>query len=195
MALFRVFLWMFVADIAPGDRVMFRGPHGLEFDEDTLETIIFRSIVYVFEAGETRSLLALAGHADGEITESINDFIFVMHPSMYRHLYQIGVKSFDRLAPFIITHLSCFLPLCDCTDVWLAAAASSSFLEFTQYMLISSMVFSFPNMFSVEPVPDQDLQPIIEQAFDLLDYRYLIVVSFVLSIHGKEMLQEQLPFL
>jgi hypothetical protein len=195
--IFRVFLWMYVEDIISSTAAgtLFLGPNNVKFDEDTLEAIIFWSIVYIFEAGETRRVLEIAASAGHEVTETISDFVLLLHPSMFRHLHQIGVRSFERLAPVLATHLSRFLPLCDCIDVWLAAAASPSFLEFTQFMLISALIFNFPNMFSLDPLPDQDLQPLIEQAFEFIDHRYLASASFVLGVRGKEMAEEKLRML
>jgi hypothetical protein len=193
-AIFRVFLWMFVRDVAETpDQTIFIGEDGLTYDEDTLETIIFWSILYVFEAAETRRLLELPKPADHETTEAICDFIFLVYPSMFKHLHQIGVRTFDRLIPLFTAHMSTLLPLCDCLDLWLAAAASPSFLEFTQFMLIACLFFNFPNMFSLEPSADQDLQPAIEQAFEYIDHRYLATASFTLSEKAREMVRERLP--
>jgi hypothetical protein len=62
-------------------------------------------------------------------------------------------------------------------------------------MLISALIFNFPNMFALDPLPDQDLQPLIEQAFEFIDHRYLASASFVLSVRGKEMAHEKLRML
>jgi hypothetical protein len=190
----RLFLWMFVQDISMEvpDRITFVGPSGLEYDEDTLEALIFWSIVFVFEAGETRRLLEISNPDENETIETISDFIFLVYPSMFKHLHQIGVKNYDRLIPFLTGHFCTLLPLCDCIDLWLAAAASPSFLEFTQFMLISCLFLTFPNLVLFKPNADQDLQPVIEQAFEFIDHRYLEKASFSLGKRGRAMVEEKL---
>jgi hypothetical protein len=191
--IFRVFLWMFVEDIdITPTHCIFVGPGGIRYDQDTLEALMFWSIIYIFEGGETRRLLEISNPADHDTTEAISDFVFLVYPSMFRHLNTIGVKNFDRLIPSIIGHFSTFLPLCDCIDLWLAAAASPSFLDFTQFMLVSCLVLNFPNLFLSHSVPDQDLQPIIEQAFEYIDHRYLERASFILGERAREMVAQRI---
>jgi hypothetical protein len=111
---------------------------------------------------------------------------------MFRHLHLIGVKNFDRLIPLLISHFSTMLPLCDCIDLWLSAAASPSFLEFTQFMIISCLVLNFPNMLQLEHVPEQDLQPMVEQAFQYIDHRYLERSSFILGERARAMVDDKI---
>jgi hypothetical protein len=191
--LFRAFLWMFVTDIAraDGDGTVFLGQNGREYDEETLETLIFWSILYVLEAGETRRLLEVTKPADNDCTEAISDFIFLVHPAMFKHLHQIGVRSFERLIPLVTSHMSTLLPLCDCLDLWLAALAAPSFLEFTQVMIICCLFFNFPNAIPAAQTADQDLQPMIEKALEFVDHRYLEMTSFVLVERAAELIESR----
>jgi hypothetical protein len=185
--IFRALLWMFVKDIKVlGSEVGFVSHTGVVFDRETLEVLIFWSIIFIFEAGETRRLLETSDLKRHTLTQSINDFIFLFHPSMFQVHREIGLKNYDALLPLIAGHLSSQLALCDCVDIWIASFASPSFLEFTEYILIACLFFNFPNVFSIDTLPDQDILPIIEQAFASLELGYLETAAFVFAESSRE---------
>jgi hypothetical protein len=189
-ALFSAVLWMFVVD-TDRDGTGFVDQNRRGYDEETLETLIFWSILYFLEADETKRLLEVTNPAENDCTEIISDFIFLVHSAMFKHLHQIGVRSFDQLIPLITSHMGTLLPLCDCLDLWLAALATPSFLEFTQVMTISCLFFNFPNTTAPAQTADQDLQSMIEKTLEFVDHRYLEMTSFVLVERAAEFIENR----
>ena len=190
--LFRVFLWMFVKNLEHRNReIVFIGNNNKEMDVDTLETLIFWSILYMMEAGEIRRMLESSESADSateQLEKQIGDVIFLLHRSMYRHLSRKGLTNFKDLMPMITTHLSGITTLCACTDIWISALASNSFADFTRFMVISSLFFSLPTTISREPTARQPITAIIEQAFQCVDHRYFIMAAFVITEQLKSMI-------
>jgi hypothetical protein len=123
---------------------------------------------------------------ENEAAETISDFIFLVYPAMFQHLHQIGLHDFERLVPLLTDHFCTLMPLCDCVDIWLAAAAYPSFLEFTQFMLIACLFLAFPNVVSMQGMEEQDLHRVVQHAVKVLDHRYLEKVVFSLGSGGGQ---------
>jgi hypothetical protein len=193
--IFRVLLWLFVKDVEKnqaGETVFVSQSHTI-FDQETLEVLIFWSILFILEAGETRRLLETPDAKKTQITEFITNFLFLIHPGMFSVLHGAGVRSYDRLIPLLAGHMSSILALCDCFDVWLAAFATPSFLGFTEFMVLSCLFMNFPNMLLLEYSPDQDIVALIEQPFTYVDLPYIETASFVLSERAEGMIEAKLP--
>ena len=185
--LFRVFLWMFVKNLEKrNDQPVFIGHNNKEMDVDTLEALIFWSILFMMEMGEIRRMLKSPDSTSNELMKQISDVIFLLHPLMYRHLHSRGLTNFKDLAPMITTHLST-LPLCDCADIWISALASDNFADLTHFMVIACLFFSLPETISRE----QPLTTIVEQTFQCLGHRYLITAAFVINERFREIVAEK----
>ena len=124
--------------------------------------------------------------------KQVSDFIFIVHPLLYELLLKKGVKSFDKIAPALITRFSSLLPFCDCTNIWISAAASPNFLEFIQYMVVSCFFINYPNIISLQPQNDQNLMKVIELIFNLIDHYYLESVTFHLMRKSSELIEQSL---
>lgn len=190
---FRVFLWLFVKDITKDDKggQLFVGSNGVTMDIESLETVIFWSILFIMEGGEMRRMMETPESELAHLVQPISDFIFLAHPSMFKHLHTTGV-NYSKIAPLVMNHLSTLLPLCDCIDTWFAALTAPCFIEFIEYIIISCLFFNFPNMISREQNSDQDLKAIIQQSFEFVGHRYLIIASFVLSERSEELVSEMI---
>lgn len=184
---FRVFLWLFVKDIDETGK--FVGWNGFTMDMDSLETVIFWSIIFMMEGGEMRRMMETPASDRVHLIEPVRDFIFLAHPSMFKHLHLTGT-NYSKLVPHVMNHLSTLLPLCDCIDTWFAALTAPCFVEFIEYIIISCLFFNFPNMISREQSTEQDLKSIIQQSFEFVGHRYLIIASFVLSERSEELVSE-----
>ena len=192
--LIRVFLWMFVqhAEKEKNGIVYYGYRDNLSYNSEELETIIFWSMLYILEKGEIRRQLELPEKDKGLITKQVSDFIFIVHPLLYELLLKKGVKSFDKIAPALITRFSSLLPFCDCTNIWISAAASPNFLEFIQYMVVSCFFINYPNIISLQPQNDQNLMKVIELIFNLIDHYYLESVTFHLMRKSSELIEQSL---
>jgi hypothetical protein len=188
---FGVLLRIFVdkTRTANGDTV-FIGRKGQQYDRETLEIMLFWSLLFLLEAGESRLLV---DEKDGthQIAEEVNSFIFLVHPQLFKCLFDAGVRDYDDLGPLLMTFFASELKWNQCADIWLAAMASPNIMTFIQYLLIASLFFNFPNIFSLEKAENRSLLPVVKQAFEFVDHRYLEVFSFVLSEHRHELIAVQ----
>jgi hypothetical protein len=186
LSLLKVFLWLFVKEIRPGPTPDFVNREGGTFDGETLEVLLFWSLLYVLEIGETRMILQQPP-SYFDTGGVIGDFLNTVHYSLARIIQSQG--GYGQLRPVVTSHLATILPPGKCTDTWLVGVAASNFVEFTQFMLVSALFFSFPTLLSAERKP---LQETIKQAFTLIDSKYLEAASLVLELRASAMIRVNL---
>jgi hypothetical protein len=174
-----------VGDLVSVLLFMFVKPNGENVNQISLEVILLWSLVYLFEAGEVRRLLELSGDDKSKINESISDFLLLVHPAMFNHLRGLGICQFDSLNPLIIGHLSGLLPADKCSDLWMAALGGSHFLDFTEFIIISGMIFNLANM---SKRCAGNLTQVISQAFHYVDHRYLEACAVMLEARGIDLI-------
>jgi hypothetical protein len=182
----KVVLWMLVDSVRGAADPVFVNREGIEYDATTLEIMAFWSIVFIFEEGETRISLQDTD-TKFDPTETMADFITLIHSALAQKIHRIG--GYGPLRTLLSGHLSATLPPAKCADVWLAASALESFRDFTQFMLISCLLFNFPMMSAAS-----DLQNLIRAtAGGLVPHRYLEASAFVLCERARDMVREHLP--
>jgi hypothetical protein len=185
--LFKNLLALFVREVrATKDGPLFVNHGGGEFDGDTVEVILFWSLLYILEMGETRTLLQQPedGFATGDL---IGDFITTVHQSLARVIQSKG--GYGHLRAAVVGHLANILPLDACIDTWLVAVASRHFGEFTQFMVISALFFNLPNLLHSS---DSNVAGVVRTAFALIRPEYLQAASIVLIQRASDMIRAHL---
>jgi hypothetical protein len=157
-------------------------PNSETWDLDALESVLFWSLLFLFEAGETRRFMEF-GFAKSKVFETISEFITAVHPYMYKHLQTLGVSSFESLGELIIGHFSNVVPVNKCSDLWLAALAASDFLDFMECMVVSCLFFNIANM-KKNPL---DLIEVIRESFRYVNHRYLVASSLMLDAKSEDL--------
>jgi hypothetical protein len=182
----KVVLWMLVEGVRQAKDPVFVNREGIEYDATTLEILTFWFILFILEEGETRIGLQNAD-AKFDPTETMADFIMLVHSALAQKIHLVG--GYAPLRPVLAGHFSATLPPAKCTDVWLAASAVGSFKDFTQFMLVSCLLFNFPMLSA-----GSDLQKVIQgTAGGLVPHTYLEASSFVLCERGQDMVRQHLP--
>jgi hypothetical protein len=181
-ALLKVFLWLFVRGVKPGPIPLFVNPEGRTFDGETLEVLLFWSLLYILEIGETRMILQQP-QSSFDTGGVIGDFLNTVHYTLAKIIRSKG--GYSQLRPVVTSHLVTILPPGKCTDTWLVGLAAPNFAEFTQFMLVAALFFSFPTLLSSERKP---LEEFIKHAFTLIDWKYLEAASLVLERRASAMI-------
>jgi hypothetical protein len=182
----KVVLWILVETVRHAPDPVFVNKEGIEYDVTTLEILAFWSVIFILEEGETRIGLQ---ETDPKFdpTEPMADFIMLVHSALAQKIHLLG--GYAPLRSVLAAHFSATLPPAKCTDVWLAASAVGSFRDFTQFMLVSCLLFNFPMISDAS-----DLQKVVQgTAGGLISHTYLEASSFVLCERARDMVREHLP--
>jgi hypothetical protein len=141
--------------------------------------------MYVLEISETRLLLQQPENhfAAGEL---IGDFIITVQRSLAR----IHSKSwYTQLRAVMRGHLAPILAPEKCIDAWLVDVASPDFGALAQFMIVSTLLFHFPNLLLS---PTQNLADLVKQAFTLMEAKYIQATSTALIRIAEEMIRTPL---
>lgn len=201
--LIQVFLWMFISpneddndnrNSLPNEHRYHSHKKGVIFTSDHLEGFVFWSYIYLLEKCEIRNLLTTPDKDRKTITQPVNDIIHIIHPCLYK-LFQIrGLDNFEQLTPLLTMCFSTALTSCNCADVWLAAISTEHPLDFIQCMIVSSLLFNFPNIWQKSEMK-ADLLKLIDQAFLSLDHYYIEGAAFIILKKAKTLALNCLNFL
>jgi hypothetical protein len=180
LAILKVLLWLFVTRVENGDH--FVNPEGDIFDSEKLEILLFWSLLYVLEIGETRVNLQ---NSDSRLAG--DDFIIIVQYGFAALIQPKG--GYEQLRPIVATHLATMLPPSKCMDVWLTAVATPSFAEFTEFMVVTAVLLSFGALLASPPNP---LETFVRPTFACVGLDYLRAVAFFFQSNAREMVEERL---
>ncbi|OHT05890.1 hypothetical protein TRFO_26249 [Tritrichomonas foetus] len=158
-------------------------------DSETFETFVFWSMLVILEKAEIRQSFSYYDSNDFEsITNGISDFFFIADPSVFHTLLYENDVQFHAFLLIISMAMSDILPLCDCSDVWLAALASDNMPQFINCFIISAILITFPSNMSTSG------QVIANQLFFngllMTDHWHLISAAYGLQEMMPELMKQ-----
>lgn len=200
--LIQVFLWMFISPNENNDK---RKSHSKDqiyhshrkdvvFTADELEGFIFWSLLYLLERCEIRNLLIVPEKDRRLITQPVSDIMNIIHPYLFKLLQIRGASKFEQLTPLLTMCFSTLLTSCNCVDIWLAAISTENPLNFIQSMIVSCLLFNFPNIWQKSEMK-VDLSKLVDQVFLTLDHYYLEGAAFLILKKAKNLAQNSLNIL
>lgn len=108
-------------------------------DSQSFETLVFWSMIAMIEKGKIHShLFDLDNNHLESITDHIGDILFVVDPLLF-HFYFGKAEKIKELVTILSTAMSNVLPLCDCSDLWIAALSSTNVSLFLDFIVIASL--------------------------------------------------------
>lgn len=166
---------------------------GVVFTADELEGFVFWSLLYLLERCEIRNLLSVPDKEKKSITQPVSDIINIIHPCLFKLMQIRGADNFEQLTPLLTMCFSTLLTSCNCVDIWLAAISTENPLNFIQSMIVSCLLFNFPNIWQ-KGSAKVDLSKLVDQVFLTLDHYYLEGAAFLILKEAKSLAQNSLNF-
>lgn len=161
------------------------------FTADELEGVVFWSLLYLLERCEIRNLLSIPEKEKKSITQPVSDIISIIHPCLFKLMQIRGVDNFEQLTPLLTMCFSTLLTSCNCVDIWLAAISTENPLDYIQSMIVSCLLFNFPNIWQKSSTKI-DLSKLVDQVFLTLDHYYLESAAFLILKKAKDLAQNSL---
>jgi hypothetical protein len=183
--LLRVLLSIFVVRIHrdENDQPWIIVSDSISLDVHRFETVLFWSVIYIMERGEIRRLLT---NDKGFVSELLTDFLFAVLPGCFAALHMANKSPFDGITLHMMTYLGSSLPLCDCTDLWLAAFSRPCPFNFLNSVFLSAFLLA---MGLQKKKPSASLW---EESFQLYDVVYLIASAQQLEGRLSQLIGEAL---
>ena len=144
----RMFYKIFVQEVRHNykdgkDEVLFVIDNDIEVDPELLETLVFWSIIVIYEKGEIkRNLNFIDEQNPSGTTNRLVDIFYLVDPETYHILEHKAENSFWQFSYDISILLSDLLPFCDCSTLWIYALASDNIPLFITCFLIGNILYS-----------------------------------------------------
>jgi hypothetical protein len=182
----RVLLSIFVKRISKQEsgQVWFVVSDSLCLDQVRLEAVLFWSLIHILEVGEIRRFLTGTRES---VYEQITDFLYVVLPSSYVLCHAGNKDSFDAITLDVTTYLGSCLPLCDCTNLWLAAFSRKNPMNFLNAVFIVAFVLG------VAVYKRKPSVAAMEASFQLTDSQYLLAAAFRFADKYQDIFRRELP--